>query len=47
VATLVEGVKPAGNYSVNFDASRLAGGVYLYQLRAGDFVETRKFILMK
>jgi hypothetical protein len=47
VATLVEGVKPAGNYSVNFDASRLAGGVYLYQLRAGDFVETKKLVLLK
>ncbi|HQM36937.1 MAG TPA: endo-1,4-beta-xylanase [Candidatus Marinimicrobia bacterium] len=47
VTTLVEGTRQAGNYSVMFDATGLAGGVYLYQLRAGNFVETRKFVLLK
>ncbi|MFH1214650.1 MAG: T9SS type A sorting domain-containing protein, partial [Candidatus Neomarinimicrobiota bacterium] len=47
VATVFEGVKTAGNYSVNFDASRLAGGIYLYQLKAGNHVEAKKFVLLK
>jgi hypothetical protein len=38
---------PAGNYSVHFDGSRLASGVYYYQLRSGYFVETRRMILTK
>jgi len=39
--------RPAGNYEVNFDASKLSSGVYYYQFRAGDFVETKKMILLK
>ena len=47
VATLVnEQLKP-GSYETTFDASRLASGVYLYRLQAGDFVQTRKLVLMK
>ena len=47
VATLFEGVKPIGIFTVNFDASELSGGIYLYQLKAGNFVETKKLILIK
>jgi hypothetical protein len=47
VTTLVSSSQSAGDYSVQFDASRLASGVYLYQLKAGNLVETRKMILMK
>jgi len=47
VATLVNEDRPAGNYEVNFDASKLSSGVYYYQFRAGDFVETKKMILLK
>ena len=47
VATLVNGEKPAGNYEVEFSANKISCGVYYYQLRAGDFVETKKMILMK
>jgi len=47
VATLVEGVRQPGEYLVTFDASGFASGVYFYQLRAKDFVETRKFLLLK
>jgi hypothetical protein len=47
IATLVNEEKPAGNYEVNFDASKLSSGVYFYQLQAGSFVETKKMILLK
>jgi hypothetical protein len=47
VATLFEGVRQAGNYSITFDGGGLAAGVYIYQLKAGNFVETKKFILLK
>ena len=47
VATLVNEEKPAGNYFVNFNASKLSSGVYFYRMQAGSFVETKKLILMK
>lgn len=47
VATIFDGIQSAGNYSVTFDASGLTGGIYLYQLKAGNFVENKKFILLK
>jgi hypothetical protein len=47
VKTLVNGYKTQGNYSVSFDASNLASGIYIYQLRAGNFISTKKMILMK
>ena len=47
VKTLFEGVRPAGEYTSLFDGSELAGGVYIYQLKAGDFSEARKLILVK
>lgn len=47
VATLVNEVKPAGSYTVSFDASKLSSGVYLYKMTAGSFVQTRKLVLMK
>jgi hypothetical protein len=47
VATLVDERKSAGTYEVRFDATGLASGVYLYRLKAGDFVETRKLVLMR
>ncbi len=46
-ATLVNGPHNAGSYSVLFDASRLASGVYFYQLKAGEQIITRKMLLMK
>ena len=46
-ATLVEEFKPAGRYEVQFDASNLPSGVYLYALTAGDFSATKKLTLMK
>ena len=47
VATIVNEDKPQGNYDVNFYASKLSSGVYYYQLRAGNFVETKKMILLR
>ena len=47
VVTLVNEEKPAGVYTINFDASQLASGIYLYRLQAGNFVETKKMILIK
>ena len=47
VKTLLNENKPAGNYNVSFDASNLASGVYFYELRANDFVSSKKMILMK
>jgi hypothetical protein len=47
ITTLVNEEKPAGTYEVEFDATNLPSGVYFYQLRAGNFIETKKMILMK
>jgi photosystem II stability/assembly factor-like uncharacterized protein len=47
VATLVNSYQPAGNYKIEFNASKLTSGVYFYRLKAGNFIQTRKLILMK
>ncbi len=47
IATLVNKKQLPGNYSVKFDASNLPSGVYIYSLRSGSFVATRKMILLK
>ncbi len=47
VATLVNEVKAAGAYTVPFNASNLASGVYFYKLQAGSFVQTKKMMLVK
>ena len=47
VTTLVNEEKPSGNYSINFDGSNLASGIYYYQMRAGEYTQTMKFILLK
>ena len=47
VATLVNEKKSAGKYNVDFNASALPSGVYFYQLSAGNFIQTRKMMLLK
>ncbi len=47
VATLVDGRKAPGNYSIEFDASRLSSGVYVYSLVIGSFSSVKKMTLTK
>ncbi|MGA9116398.1 MAG: right-handed parallel beta-helix repeat-containing protein [Bacteroidota bacterium] len=47
VATLARGVEEPGFRSVRFDAHGLASGVYYYRLKAGDFVATRRLIVLR
>jgi hypothetical protein len=46
-ATLVFDRLNAGNYTYDWNASNMASGVYLYSLETGDYIETKKMILMK
>jgi len=53
-ATLVNEEKPSGSYEVEFNANghsgnvrNLASGIYFYQLKAGELIQTKKMILMK
>jgi len=47
VAVLVNETKAAGNYTIEFNASNLPSGVYLYKLQAANSVQTRKMMLLK
>jgi len=47
VTTLVNEVKPAGTYTVSWDAGGMSSGVYFYQLQAGTFTETKRLLLLK
>jgi len=47
VVTLVNDFRTAGYYSVNFDASSLSSGIYLYSITAGNFTATKKMMLNK
>ncbi len=47
IATLVDGYKSAGNYEIEFNAENIPSGVYFYQLTSGEFIQTKKMLLMK
>jgi hypothetical protein len=47
VETLVNEEKPAGSYTVKFDASNLPSGVYIYRLTAGNYSAVKKLVLLK
>ena len=40
-------LKKAGRYVVDFDGTNLASGVYFYRIEAGNFVESKKMVLIK
>jgi hypothetical protein len=47
VATLVKEQKPAGKYTVTWNATSMASGVYFYRLESGSFSETKKLLLLR
>jgi hypothetical protein len=47
VAVLQNGEQEAGYHDVRFDGTNLSSGVYFYRIQSGDFVETRKLILLR
>jgi photosystem II stability/assembly factor-like uncharacterized protein len=47
VAVLVNEVKKMGSYEVRFDGAQLPSGFYFYQLRAGDFMQSKKLVLLR
>lgn len=47
VAVLVDGILPSGDYTVRFAGDRLPSGIYFYQLRSGNGVQTKRMVLIK
>ncbi|HSP88015.1 MAG TPA: T9SS type A sorting domain-containing protein, partial [Ignavibacteriaceae bacterium] len=47
VATLVNGVKEAGNHRIDFNAVNLNSGIYFYKLETGDISQVKKMTLIK
>jgi len=47
VASLVNEEKPAGSYGVDFNAANLPSGIYFYKLEAGNYIETKKMVLLR
>jgi hypothetical protein len=47
VMTLVNTTQAKGRYEVNFDASQLASGVYIYRIQSNDYVASKKMMLLK
>jgi endonuclease I len=47
VVLLVSEIKEPGEYEIEWNASNLSSGIYFYKLQAGDFISTKKFVLMK
>jgi hypothetical protein len=47
IETLVNEEKPTGTYELTWNAEQLPSGVYFYQLKAGDYISTKKMLLLK
>ncbi len=45
--TLIQAEQPAGYHQVTWDATDASSGMYFYRIQAGDYVETRKMVLIK
>ncbi|MBA4251994.1 MAG: hypothetical protein C0425_11100 [Chlorobiaceae bacterium] len=47
IRTLVEEIKQAGKYTIDFNAENLASGIYFYRINSGEFSQTNKLILTR
>ena len=47
ISILTEGEKEAGTYSIEYNAENLPSGIYFYRIQAGNFVQTKKMVLLK
>jgi hypothetical protein len=47
IAALINKNMDAGSYNINWNASKMASGVYFYRLTAGCFVQTKKLMVIK
>lgn len=47
VMSLVNDIMPAGKHEITFNGSNLNSGTYFYRLQSGNFVETKKMLLVK
>ena len=47
IETLVNEEKPSGTYEITWYADGLPSGIYFYQLKAREFIQTKKMVLMK
>ena len=47
VITLLNSKKPAGYHVIEFDGGNFASGIYFYRIKAGEFIDVKKMVLMK
>ena len=47
IMTLLDEHQPAGSHQIEYDASQLASGIYVYRLKAGRLVASRKMVVLK
>jgi hypothetical protein len=47
IEILMNGYKPAGIHKINFKANKLPAGTYFYRIQAGEYIETKKLIILR
>jgi len=47
ITTLVKDALSPGNYTITWDASNYSSGIYIYQIKADDFIRSKKMLLIK